>query len=256
MGYNIRPLSFGEVLDRAFAVLRDHFWLIVAISAVFYIPNGVLLGFHQVASGAVLRVATYVVFAVYGLTAGPVTAVAIATTVARICLDKPVTISDAYRSTGPLLGRIIGTYLLFYVLLIFSFSALFVPGVYFATCWALLAPVMIAEKRFGMTALRRSRELVRGVWWRTLGIFLIALIITQLPTGAVHFFWGHIPFLGPILDGAASAVTSTYMGVLIVVYYFDRRCRTEDFDLRLLAERIRSEAETATQPMPRTSPVA
>jgi hypothetical protein len=26
-----------------------------------------------------------------------------------------------------------------------------------------------------------------------------------------------------------------------VVYYFDRRCRLEDFDLRLLAEQIRAE---------------
>ncbi len=255
MGYNIRPLSFGEVLDRAFVVLRDHFWLIVAISAVFWIPYGLLNGFAQVASGHLLRTAISLSAFLLVLIAGPLTAVAIATAVASVYLDKPVTAGEAYRSLISFLGRIIATYLMLFILLALSFVALIVPGVYFLTCWQLVIPVMVVENRFGMPALRRSRELVRGVWWRTLGIVLIAEI-AQLPAFAFQFFWGHIPFLGPILSDAMFAVTASYTGVVFIVYYFDRRCRTEDFDLRLLAEQIRSGAEPVTQPMPGTSPVA
>lgn len=256
MGYNIRPLSFGEVLDRAFAVLRDHFWLLVGISAVVWMPLGVMSAFPRFQPGPQISVGFVVGFMIGALLLGPIMTFAITAAVASVYLDKPMTVGHAYRSTISFLGRIVGTNLLFFLLLMLSSIALIVPGVYFGTCWVLLMPVMVVENRFGMAALRRSRELVHGAWWQTLGIFLIALIVTQLPADAVQFFWGHILFLGPILGNATRAVTSTYMGVLIVVYYFDRRCRTEDFDLRLLAEQIRSEAEAATQPIPRTSPVA
>jgi hypothetical protein len=38
-----------------------------------------------------------------------------------------------------------------------------------------------------------------------------------------------------------TSVGLAYSAVVLTVYYFDRRCRIEDFDLRLLAEQIRAE---------------
>ena len=43
MAYDIRPLSFGEILDRAFRVYLDNFVLLFGISAVVWIPSGILL---------------------------------------------------------------------------------------------------------------------------------------------------------------------------------------------------------------------
>ena len=43
MAYEIRPLSFAEILDRAFRVYLDNFVLLFGIAAVVWIPSGILL---------------------------------------------------------------------------------------------------------------------------------------------------------------------------------------------------------------------
>ena len=45
MTYDIRPLSFAEILDRSFRVYLDNFVPLFGISAVVWIPSGILL--HQ-----------------------------------------------------------------------------------------------------------------------------------------------------------------------------------------------------------------
>jgi len=101
---------------------------------------------------------------------------------------------------------------------------------------------MVVESKFGTTALGRSGALVKGVWWRTLGIMVAAGLIVEVPVAVLNMIWHSIPLLGSILTGLASSVAWAYSHTVVVVYYFDRRCRAEDFDLLRLAEQIRSEA--------------
>jgi ABC-type transport system involved in cytochrome c biogenesis permease subunit len=104
-----------------------------------------------------------------------------------------------------------------------------------------------------MSALRRSRELIIGSWWRTIGIIVTAGLIAAVPAGALRFVWAFIPVIGVILTAATQAVSSTYSSVALVIYYFDQRCRTEDFDLRLLAEQVRSQSAPAMAAAPGSS---
>jgi hypothetical protein len=240
VAYDIRPLSFTEVLDRAFAVLRDQFWLLAGISAVAWIPYGVVLAFAGPNPRGLQVLALMLLMVLV-----PVAYTALTVAVAAVYLGSPVTLSEAYRSTRPILVSIIGTYLLMYVFLFLSAILLLLPALYFAICWAMVSPVMIVEDCFGMTALRRSRTLVSGSWWRTFGLMVVVGLITAVPAGALQLFWSFIPFFGPILNAATQAVTSSYSLVVLVVYYFDRRCRTEDFDLHHLAQQIRSEGAAA-----------
>ena len=115
---------------------------------------------------------------------------------------------------------------------------------------------MIVERHFAMAALRRSRELVLGSWWRTVGILLTAGLIAGVPAAALKFVWGFIPLIGVILTALTQAVSSTYSAVALIIYYFDRRCRIEDFDLRLLAEQIRAQSAPAMTPAPGSSSLA
>src|SRR6187455_3333906 len=53
MAYEIRPMSVGEILDTGFRLLRNHFSLLVAISAIAYVPMGILqFGLALVGRGA------------------------------------------------------------------------------------------------------------------------------------------------------------------------------------------------------------
>lgn len=250
MAYNLRPLSFAEILDRAFRVFRDHFSVLVGISAVLWLPYGAIL-----AVGSTSRVVFGIAELAFILLL-PVMSVALTAAVANVYLDRPITVGDAYRSIRVILTPIVGTYLLLYLLVILGVIALIIPGIYLGTCWSLAAPVMIVEHRFGMTALRRSRQLVTGAWWRTFGIFFVAFLIVQVPAGVLQMFWSHIPVFGPILTAGTSAIATSYSLVVLVIYYFDRRCRTEDFDLRFLAEQIRSDAAAASPAIGEPSSIA
>jgi hypothetical protein len=250
LAYNIRPLSFAEILDRAFRVFRDHFSVLVGISAVLWLPYGAILAVGNT-SHVVSGIAELIFLLLF-----PVMSVALTAAVANVYLDRPITVGDAYRSIRVILTPIVGTYLLLYLLAILGFIALVIPGLYLMTCWSLAAPVMIVEHRFGMTALRRSRQLVTGVWWRTFGIFFVAGLIVEVPAGVLQLFWSFIPLFAPILTAGTSAIAMSYSLVVLVIYYFDRRCRTEDFDLRFLAEQIRSDTAAASPAIGEPSSIA
>ncbi len=266
IAYNVRPLSFGEVLDRGFQVLRDNLVVLAGISAVVWVPYALLDKSRLFGPRATPLVALLLL-----LIAGPIIDAALVIAVSNLYLGRPTSIGGAYRSTTPIISGLLGTIFLKYLLIVVAaipFGVLiglttaglhgsralavalamllaFPVSVYFATCWVLVTAVIVVENVFGMVALTRSRTLVKGVWWRTWGVLLVAGLIAGIPSLALQFIWGFIPLFGPVLSALTSSITGAYSSVVIVVYYFDRRCRTEAFDLRLLAEQIR--AETAAQ---------
>jgi hypothetical protein len=263
MAYNLRPLSFAEILDRALRVLIDNAFVLLGISAIVFVPESLV---------SKLGPAFAIIAGISLIAAAPLFQAAITSAIAAIYLDRPVTIATAYRSGWSILLPFVGTSFLLYspviviavlwgvafgvakvmggaavVLLVLSFLIGIPLMLYLVTRWSLIGPIMIAENRFGLSALRRSSELVKGVWWRTFGLSLVAGLLLQIPLGALGLIWSSLPVLGPILSGVATSITTAYYAIAIVVYYFDRRCRVEDFDLRHLAEQIRAEGTASSQ---------
>lgn len=249
MAYDIHPRSFGEILDLGFRVVRDNIILLAGIAALVFIPLAVLQMISHSATSGVIAL-------IFLLIAAPVMQAALTVAIANVYLGRPIAIDEAYRSVKPILIPYLGTFLLIYLLIVLGFVCLIIPGFYLMICWSLAAQVMIIERRFAMESMSRSRSLVRGAWWATLGIALAAAIISEVPTLALTALWTFIPVFGPLLTGATRSVTATYASAVMVIYYFDRRCRIEDFDLRLLAEQIRSEGQAAPLPPAGVSTVA
>jgi len=79
---------------------------------------------------------------------------------------------------------IIGGYLLFII-----------PGIILAIWFSLAAYVLVSEDRTGMIALFRSRQLIKGYWWKVFWRFLVMGIIISLIT----FVAGFIPFIKNII---------------------------------------------------------
>ncbi len=274
MTYDIRPLSFGEILDRSFRVYLDNFAVLFGISAVVLIPAGILLSSGFLIGNGPATILDFL----FLIVAAPAMHAALTVGVAEAYLGRPVTIAEAYQTIRPIFLPFIGTYFLLALVFIFpaalfggllgflnSFSGvIFVLaliagatiGIYFLVCCALVGPVMIVERRFGMAALKRSRELMLGSWWLTIGILITAGLIANVPAGALKFVWGFIPVLGVILTAATQAAASAYSMIALMIYYFDRRCRTEEFDLRLLAEQIRAQSGPISAAVPESSSLA
>ena len=54
-----------------------------------------------------------------------------------------------------------------------------------------------------------------------------------------------VPMVGPVFSGLASAVGTAYVSAVIVVLYFDVRCRKEAFDLEHLAQLVAAQPALA-----------
>lgn len=244
MSYEVRQLSFAEVFDRGFALLRNQFPLLVGISAAVYVPYSLALAVGAAIDNIILIIVSILAF----IAAVPIMQAALTVATTETYLGRQTSIGEAYRTAVRLALPIMGTYLLMTLLLIPAFLLLVLPGIYFMVCWMLVGPIMIVEQRFGMSGLRRSRELVRFRWARGAAVMLLAALMIGVISGALGFLWSFIPFVGPVLNGLTQAVTSAFSLVVITVLYFDLRCRHEDFDLHFLAEQVRAASTVAGTP--------
>jgi hypothetical protein len=125
------------------------------------------------------------------------------------------------------------------------------PVVWLTVRWSLAPVPLVLERASVLGALGRSWRLVRGKFWRTLGILLLAnvliSIIAQIITTPVAIAGGILPALAPesqaLLVGSLALTygVSSLVGVLIYPFlaavvtllYIDRRIRTEALDIAL-----------------------
>jgi hypothetical protein len=131
-----------------------------------------------------------------------------------------------------------------------------IPGVvWLSTVWGVAPAALITEDIGIFAALARSYRLVKGNFWRTLGLIFVAQILVGIIVGVViaplqfglSFGMGlNDPdaVFGPaylaastILSGIATAFTIPFVAAVVVAIYFDLRVRKEGFDLeQMIAE--------------------
>jgi hypothetical protein len=106
-------------------------------------------------------------------------------------------------------------------------TILLIPlAVFIFVNWSLLTQVIVAERLGPLRALGRSRQIVRGQWWRTFGIFLAIALLSFLPT----FLLGRLTASGDgwlaALGGAAGgAVAAPFVAIAQTLLYADLRAR-------------------------------
>jgi hypothetical protein len=126
-------------------------------------------------------------------------------------------------------------------------------GTYLYVAFALSPAAIVLERAPVVASLRRSRELVRGAWWRTFGILLLVNVIAQFLAGILAVPFTVLALLATFLTGdgglnpyeilpllvtsvgtiLASAVTWPFTAVATALIYVDRRIRREALDLEL-----------------------
>ena len=270
----LRPLSIGEVLDVAIKIFWQNAWTLVRVVVLIVAPVQVVAALVQ-ASALPDDVATtwfspnptdepaavdpdelWVTAAAFGITA---ILGFVASTLATGACFKGV--ADAYLGERPnwrtslafaarRVHSLLWLTVLFYFLVILGFVACVLPGIWIGIAWSVAVPVLLTEGVRGRRALGRSFRLVRGRWWPTFALVVLALLIagfvstvvTMLLTALLFTDAGENPTATLVLNsigGVLSAVATTPLtAAFLTVLYFDLRVRKEGFDLALLAERI------------------
>lgn len=102
-------------------------------------------------------------------------------------------VSQLFKSSYQLFWPYLGLSLLSTLIIIAGFIAFIIPGIILITLYALAAYVFFVENKRGMSALNRSKDLVKSYFWPVLGrilfIILVAIVfstITSLPLLALN----------------------------------------------------------------------
>ncbi|QXC61382.1 hypothetical protein KSP35_00555 [Aquihabitans sp. G128] len=114
--------------------------------------------------------------------------------------------------------------------------------------FAVAMPALLVEGLGAGEAMGRSRALVRGMGWRTLGVVLLGLVLSFAFQAVVSaplvlvLFADAGPAVQSVLQAATSIVSSIivtpFSAALTMALYVDLRVRKEGFDLALWAQRL------------------
>ena len=251
MDYEIRALSFGEILDTAFRLVRNHPKTLIGISLLLYLPYAVVAGFFtdeqmlaQLSSSAVM---VMVLSALALMVISPIVSAAITHAVGEIYLGRPAGIRESLGVGWSVLLPLIGTTILLSLIVMGGFLLLVIPGIILMLAYSVVNPVMILERYFGLAALRRSQTLTKGHRMRALGLMMVAGIIMVVLTSGFEIMMAFIPFVGSVGSGIAQSIGMAFYSAVYVVFYFDLRCRQEAFDLEHLAQLVENQGSPSAE---------
>ena len=215
---------------------------------------------------------------------GLIVATALLTTVtSRAVLGRPVTTAEAWQDARPQLPRLFALTLLLPLLVLAVVAVGVLPGVlvaavgsgdagaelallgglagavvalWLAIRFALASPALMLERQTVARSLSRSAKLVKGSWWRVLGVQLLATIIANIVASIIlvpfTLLAGAVSGEGTsslladtgghgwtflVLSGVGSVIGSTITfpvtAGVVVLLYIDQRIRREALDLEL-----------------------
>jgi hypothetical protein len=211
-------LGVGDALSEVFRVYREQagvllpvaFWLFLIVAVVNGLTEGNL---------SLFWLGIVVSLAVGTLYQGMV--VELVRDVQDGRLDASV--GDLMRSVLPVLGPLIGAGILAGIGIAAGFFLLIVPGLILLTMWAVIAPVIVVERRGVFDAFGRSRQLVKGHGWPFFGTVVVAFLIAFL-AGIVFILIAESIASGPIVrivfSALASTITAPIEALVASVLYF------------------------------------
>jgi hypothetical protein len=180
-------LHLGEVYRGVVRTLREQWRLLLAAGMVVFVPLGFVEALDDLVGdvdldeiGAFRQVEVVVVALVHSGTAlcGEIfyTGV-VAAGVSQLRGGE----RHGLRHVARILPyrRLIAVDLLFSAIVLVGFLLLVVPGILFLVWFSLAGVVVKLEGRSAIDALRRSRELVRGSFWRVLAVVIPAELVSS-----------------------------------------------------------------------------
>ena len=272
---DLRPLSMGDVADRAFAVYRARWLVLSAIGAVsfglfffgwFVAATYAAAFFNEVDASLFILLFAAVGLALFtALIAGALIDATAATHLGRsrgIVMSLGVGLRTAPRilltelpvAVVPFVGWLLAWSVLNLTESLAAAGLASLIGtiaiIYIEASWFVAPAVATVEHQGPIASLRRAWQLTTGFRWRIVGLAVLALVLfatgfasvfSLTATAGVGAGDGMAATVPPLLLFCAlvGAWLPFFFGTMTVVYY-DLRVRKEGLDLQLSAEAMRS----------------
>jgi uncharacterized membrane protein len=214
-----RVLSVGDLVGGAWAVFRSRFRAILLITLAVYIPVNILLAFVPVDQLVDeygirgFRIYMQIMRILEGFI-GVVATMATAVVVDAAIRNETVSPGAALRAAVSRWLSVIGTSILARLILIGLTLLLIVPGIIWAVYYSFIVYVVILRGLGGKKALDYSKSLVKGRWWRILGIsvvlWFLGTIVALLPVLPFFVLPDHA-VLGILSDTLVDLVSSFFL---------------------------------------------
>jgi multisubunit Na+/H+ antiporter MnhC subunit len=228
--------SVGSALSRSISVWGRNLPFFFAVSLLVYLPLLVLApGIPTSGNGWLLWLAGIGISVVLSYVAIGFMTYSVLEQLRGRSPSPAASISYGASRAGPLLLAAIFTGILIGAAMLL----LIIPGIILAVRWALVAPVVIAEK--GVDPRARSAELTAGHRWALFGL-LVLIGLVGLVLGAVcAVIFGQPTSLVPQLLGQTipQALVLSYTAVVYGVIYYQLRSEKEGIDIEQLTSVFR-----------------
>lgn len=263
----LRPLTIGEILDRAIRIYRSHFVLLISIPLVALVPMTAL----QVASQFLWHT-TALVDLLQNAFLQVLVSSALVVAVSRAYLSHPPTLKQAYGAATRHYGSVWGANLLVGLAIILPMVGLacgvitlgpdagiwmlilivllILPyAIFLGTRWNMVLPGILLEDLGVQAGLSRSWSLTTGSFWKVFGTSfaasILVILLAALPQLAVTYGLGLLLPNTDIVLSIQAVVAQVSLiitlpvsiGVMVVLYY-DLRVRKEAFDLEWQVQQI------------------
>src|SRR5205807_3405911 len=179
MSTDLRPLSTGELLDKAFSIYRSHFLLFAGIAAVaniFPLFLQLFLGLAGVATNSAaaggISVLALLIGALGALVAAALAQGATVYGVSAINLGNTISIRDSFRQVKGKTGRIVLINIGVGIIVGLGFLLFVIPGLIWLASYALAIPAAALENLSANDSLSRSKRLSEGGRLRILAVYL------------------------------------------------------------------------------------
>jgi len=238
-GYELRPMSVGEILDGSVSIYRECFATLVTIAIVCLgIPT--LMQVYVALSGNSLSFLD--LFALMLWSFGSfVSSAATLWVVSETYLGRSATASEALRFAFGKFGALFITGLGVGLVVMLGLLLLIVPGVIAACGYAVTSQVVVLESVSADVAMKRSWHLTKGFKGKVFGLGCVAFLIVLLPSLALGMVAALLPggegTATALGDFVALAVTPLFTSAFTLLYY-DLRVRKEAFDLEMLTQQL------------------
>ncbi|HEX5989843.1 MAG TPA: hypothetical protein VFY75_06515 [Solirubrobacterales bacterium] len=213
-----RKLTVGETLGEAFSIYRDQAGVLLPVAFWLFLLVAVVDGLTAE------NLSLFWIGIVFGLAVG----ILYRGMVVRLVEDvqdgrRDNSVGELMRSVMPVLGPLLGAGILASLGIGLGIVLLVVPGLFLLTIWAVIAPVIVIERRPVFESFGRSRELVRGNGWPVFGTVLTAFLISvvaSLVFGAIAEGLANGPIVRIVFSALAATLTAPIGALVAAVLYF------------------------------------